>query len=315
MRAVLPVWPEFVPVREVKCDGALALVGFGISVPGACVTIPARQLGPQPLAEVWRSSLPVSSHRAGDIAYATNGEVLIGTITAAGAETDTITAAAYGHIVDTVRAAGYPTLLRVWNHVGRINEPEREMERYKRFSSGRHEALTSRGYQRHEFPAASAVGVAGAGLSIYFLASREPGVQVENPRQVAAYDYPPVHGPRSPSFARATVATWNDSAMIFVSGTASVVGHETRHIGDVGAQVEETIENMSMIVSEAASRIGKRASLQDLAIAKTYIRRAEDYDRIGEAVTAKLPAAQHLFLESDICRRDLLLEIEGVARI
>lgn len=313
MRAVLPIRPEIVPVEEVNRHDALAIVGFGSGVCGPCFTIPARQLGERPLAEVWRSSLPVSKSAIGDVAYSANGEVLIGTIATYGGDTDVITTRTYERIVDVVRGAGYPNLLRVWNHVGAINEEERELERYKRFSTGRHEALISRGYERHQFPAASAVGMRRDGVAVYFIASRVAGVQVENPRQVAAYDYPPVHGPKSPSFARATVAQWNGNAMIFVSGTASVVGHETRHHGNVVAQLDETLENMRVIVAEAASRIGRRASLDDLAIAKTYIRRADDYDSIAPRVETAMPSTQHLFVESDICRRDLLLEIEGVA--
>ncbi len=315
MRAVLPIWPEFVRPQILKRDDALAVVGFGTATTGACVTIAARQLGAEPLVEVWRSSLPIQHARSGELAYSTNGVVLVGTITAAGADTESVTARLYEQIVDTARAAGYPSLLRMWNHVGSINESEGELERYKRFSAGRHEALTRRGYERQQFPAASAVGMLRQGLSVYFIASRVAGMQVENPRQVAAYDYPPVHGPRSPSFARATVAQWNGSAMIFVSGTSSVVGHETLHHGDVEAQLDETIENMRVIVIEAAARIGRKASLDDLTIAKTYLRRASDYERIAPRVTAKLPSAQHLFVESDICRPDLLLEIEGVAKI
>jgi enamine deaminase RidA (YjgF/YER057c/UK114 family) len=152
-------------------------------------------------------------------------------------------------------------------------------------------------------------------VTVYFIASRTPAIQVENPRQVPAYEYPPVHGPRSPSFARATVAEWNDSAMIFISGTASVVGHETKHHGDLQGQIEETLRNLEAIVHCAASRIGRPASIDDLTIAKTYVRRPEDYDTIAGAMTAAMPRAQHLFLEADICRRDLLLEIEGVAAL
>lgn len=315
MRALIPVWPEFVRTDDVKRDGALAVVGFGDAPAGACVTIAARQLGSVPLAEVWRTSLPIEKSRIGDVSFAANGAVLIGTISAAAGETDLATARVYEQIVDAVRTAGYPNLLRIWNHVGSINECEGDLERYKRFSKGRHEALTRCGYERQHFPAASAVGTTRKGLAVYFVASRAPGVQVENPRQVAAYDYPPVHGPSSPSFARATVAQWNGSAMIFVSGTSSVVGHETRHHGNVEAQLDETLENMRMIVAEAAARIGRKASLDDLTIAKTYLRHAADYERIAPLVTSQLRSTQHLFVESDICRRDLLLEIEGVARI
>ena len=315
MRAVIPVWPEFVRTDQVERDDALAVVGFGDAPAGACVTIAARQLGSVPLAEVWRSALPIEKSRIGDVSFAANGAVLIGAIRAAAGETDVITARLYEQIIDAVRSAGYPHLLRAWNHVGSINESEGDLERYQRFSKGRHEALTRCGYQCQQFPAASAVGMSDQGLAVYFIASRVPGMQVENPRQVAAYDYPPVHGPRSPSFARATVAQWNGNAMIFVSGTSSVVGHETRHHGKVEAQLDETLENMSVIVAEAAARIGRKASLDDLTVAKTYLRRAADYETIAPRLTAQLAQTQHLFVESDICRRDLLLEIEGVARI
>jgi len=303
-----------VPRDQWKRDDALAIVGFGEAPDDACVTIAARQLGEIPLAEVWRTSSPVSKSRAGDIAFAANGSVLFGSVSANGGATDVITAQLYEHIVDTVRDAGYPHLLRVWNHVGAINECEGELERYKRFSAGRHEALAGRGFHRQQYPAASAVGMSGSGLAVYFIASKMAGTQVENPRQVAAYDYPPVHGPRSPSFARATVAQWNGNGMIFVSGTSSVVGHETRHHGDVRAQLQETLDNMRAIVAEAAGRVGRRASLDELSVAKTYIRRAHDYEVVAPLVCSALPVTQHLFVESDICRRDLLLEIEGVVR-
>ena len=312
---VIPIWPEFVRAGDVDSGDALAVVGFGDQPAGACVTIAARQLGTVPLAEVWRTSLPIEKSRIGDVSFAANGAVLVGTISARPGETDVETSRLYEQIVDAVRTAGYPNLLRIWNHVGWINENEGELERYKRFSKGRHEALTRCGYQRQQFPAASAVGMREQGVAVYFIASRRAGVQVENPRQVAAYDYPPVHGPRSPSFARATVAQWNGSAMIFVSGTSSVVGHETRHHGSVEAQLDETLENIRVIVAEAASRVGRKASLEDLTVAKTYLRRGSDYETIAPLLTAQLPSTQHLFVESDICRRDLLLEIEGVARI
>jgi len=175
--------------------------------------------------------------------------------------------------------------------------------------------IASLSLSTQQFPAASAVGMIRDGVTVYFIAAREPGVQVENPRQVAAYDYPPLHGPRSPSFSRATVARWNGGAMIFLAGTASVVGHETRHEGDVEAQCDETLRNIESIVGEAAALIGCSASLDSLTIAKAYIRRARDYEKIAPRVCAALPRTQILFMESDICRRNLLLEIEGVATV
>jgi chorismate lyase / 3-hydroxybenzoate synthase len=312
---MVPIRPELVPANSVSADDALGVISFGRSLAGASVTIPIRQLGPDPVAEIWRSSMPVERGVCDGIAYGSNGAVLFGSISGSGPETDATTQQLYRKIVETARRAGYPHLLRVWNHVGGINEDERELERYKRFSAGRHEALTGLGYAREQFPAACAVGMNTAGIIVYFIASRSAGLQVENPRQVAAYDYPPKYGPRSPSFSRATVVGWDGTPMIFVSGTSSVVGHRTCHVGDVQGQLDETLRNIEKIVCESASRAGGHGSLENLGIVKTYLRRASDYDLVAGRVKAALPRAQHLFLESDICRPDLLIEIEGVARL
>jgi chorismate lyase/3-hydroxybenzoate synthase len=311
---MLPTWPELIAVETLPADNVLGVVAFG-SGGHADLMVPVRQLGSAPLAEVWRSTLPIERSRSGGVALATNGEILFGTATAEPGDTECVTAKLYEEIVDAVRTAGYPHLLRAWNHVGSINEPEHEIERYKRFSAGRHEALTGRGYVREQFPAASAVGMNQSGVRVYFVASRNPGEQVENPRQVAAYDYPAVYGSRSPSFARATVTQWNGAGLVFVAGTASVVGHETRHAGDIEAQLEETLLNLETIIGEAASRIGRSGSLDNMSIAKTYIRNASDYELIAARLKVALPRTQLLFIESDICRRNLLVEIEGVAKI
>jgi chorismate lyase / 3-hydroxybenzoate synthase len=312
---MLPVWPELVSPGALAADDALAVVSFGVPLSGAAVAIPIRQLGAAPLFEVWRSSLPVTRARCGEVSFSSNGAALLGTVAAHGSDTESVTARLYEQIVQTARRAGYPHLLRVWNHVGAINECEGDLDHYRHFSVGRHEALTRLGYAREQFPAASAVGMSAEGVAIYFIASRVRAVQVENPRQVAAYEYPPLFGPRSPSFSRATVAQWDRETMIFISGTSSVVGHETRHAGDVEAQLDETLRNLEKIVCEAAARVGLRATLDNLRIVKTYMRRAADYDRLSSLLIASLPGAQHLFLESDICRRDLLVEVEGIVRI
>ncbi|HSP16049.1 MAG TPA: hypothetical protein VLV78_14990 [Thermoanaerobaculia bacterium] len=311
---MVPIHPELVSTKAASTDDTLAVVSFGVSLPEASATIPIRQLGPAPVAEVWRSPLPVTRGHCGGISFRSNSEVLVGTISGEGPETDVTTRHLYRQIVEAARRAGYPHLLRVWNHVGGINEDERALERYKRFSAGRHDALTHLGYAREQFPAACAVGMKSPGLIVYFIASRAAGEQVENPRQVAAYDYPPAYGPKSPSFSRATIVRWDGEPMIFLSGTSSVVGHKTCHAGDVEGQLDETLRNIERIVCESAARAGCRATLDNLGFVKTYIRRASDYDVVAARVTAALPRAQHLFLESDICRPDLLIEIEGVAR-
>jgi chorismate lyase / 3-hydroxybenzoate synthase len=261
------------------------VIAFGEPAPGA-LYVPSRQLGPEPLVEVWQ----------------TDG-LLFGGVTAEETRPlEELSRVHYADLITHVRAAGYPYFLRMWNFVGGINEIE-ERERYQLFCAGRHDAFVDAGYHHDvDLPSASAVGMPGRGVITYFLASREAGVQVENPRQVAAYDYPPQYGPKSPSFSRATV--WRDR--VFVSGTSSVVGHNTVHAGDVEAQLDETLRNIEVVLA----RTGR--TLDSVIAAKTYIRHASDYARVASRLADVFPV--NLCLEADICRKDLLLEIECVAR-
>lgn len=265
-------------------------VSFGQPVAGARVHVPLRQLGAEALVEIWPS----------------HPDVLFGSITAE--ETvplEELSRRVYAELIERVRREGFPYFIRMWNHVGDINEDEGDRERYKLFCAGRHDAFVDAGYHHDvDLPAASAVGMRGRGLVTYFLAAREPGEQIENPRQVAAYDYPPQYGRKSPSFSRATV--WNGT--VFVSGTSSVVGHATVHAGDVEKQLEETLRNLDIVIARAI----EGGSLENVVAAKTYIRHAEHYEQIARGLEGVF--ARNLFVEADICRADLLLEIEAVAR-
>lgn len=230
-----------------------------------------------------------------------NDDLLFGSIALEeGEPIERVVRRAYDAAIALVRERGYPHFLRIWNYVREINSVERGLERYQRFCVARHEAFAAAGYAlAGDLPAASAVGTQSGGLVMYFIAAREPGRPIENPRQVSAYRYPPQYGPKSPSFARATA--WRD--LVFVSGTSSVVGHETLHAGDVVAQLDETLRNLDVLVG-----------LANLRSAKTYLRRGDDYAIVAPRLTAALPQAALLFLEADICRADLLIEIEGIAR-
>jgi chorismate lyase/3-hydroxybenzoate synthase len=264
------------------------------------------------VGEVWESASPTTPIARRSVRGAHNGEVMFGFLSSPAAELESAARAMYDEVIQTAREGGYPHLVRLWNHLDGINREEDGMERYKRFCIGRAEAFAAHGYANGDLPAASGVGMTAPGLAIAFLASRTPASHVENPRQVSAYDYPACYAPRSPSFARATVAQWGAAAMIFVSGTSSVVGHETMHAGNVGAQLEETIRNLDEVIGAAAARAGKSARFADSATAKLYVRRSADADAVIAVVRAVAPETSILVVESDICRRDLLLEIEAI---
>lgn len=152
------------------------------------------------------------------------------------------------------------------------------------------------------------------GLCIYFLAAKTPGLTIENPRQVSAYNYPTQYGPRSPSFSRALVKRWGAATALFLSGTASITGHESRHVGALVAQVEESIENLKTLIHAAADSAGVNFELsQPCSILKAYLRHADDYSTVKDILNRRLGDENRvLYLHADLCRNELLFEIDGI---
>lgn len=221
----------------------------------------------------------------------------------------------YATLLRLIEGRDYPHLLRMWNILERINRDQDGLERYRHFCIGRHDAFARmRPDLAERYPAASAVGADSGGLCVYFIAARSPGTTVENPNQVSAFLYPAQYGPRSPSFSRALVKQWGASASLFLSGTASITGHETQHAGDLAAQAERTADNLETLVRAAEGQSGTRFRLGDPgSMLKAYVRRAEDYPLVRDLVTRRLGQdASVLYLRADICRDALLVEVDGV---
>jgi hypothetical protein len=282
------------------------------------VEVPNRVLGGPSRVEVWRGSGSIDRGRTDGIDWAQDGEALIGVVgrqLAGDVEGDSRTQ--FTTILALAEARQAPHLLRVWNYLPGINDDEDGVERYRLFNIGRARAFEERfgssEAERH-FAASSAVGSPGDSLITVFLASRSPCQYIENPRQVAAFRYPASYGPKSPSFSRGTVAAEIVGGAFFLAGTASIVGHETWHHGSLEAQIEETLRNIEAVILEARSRSGLAIPpLEGFDAVKVYLRHAADLDRARAVIERLKFASPVLYLEADICRSDLLVEIEGMA--
>jgi len=279
------------------------------------------QFGEPPLNEVWTSRLPVTYHQAEGIHYATTDEVLFGSLQmeeCPNMELDILTYNAYRRLLLRIRALGYPHLLRVWNYFPQINRESNGLERYRHFCVGRHQALAEdcADFPR-TLPAGTAIGTMSGPLSIHFLTARQPGIHIENPRQVSAYHYPPVYGPRSPSFARATLRQSASGSQLFISGTASVVGHVSAHIGNPYTQALETLHNVNTLIAHTEQLHGvRRGQWTGKSVFKVYIRDPEHFERIRDILKERLPSrVQILYLQGEMCRRELLVEIEAILEL
>jgi len=277
--------------------------------------VPNRVLGRRgPTLELWVADSPVARGAQGRFRFAETPTALFGAARFdLGGGTDAATHAAYGELFALLAAHGDAEIVRVWHYLPGINENERGLERYRAFNVGRARAFASRfgTAAPARYPASSAVGTTGSALLIAFAASREPVCHVENPRQVSAWRYPPRYGPVGPTFARGAVAPASWGHAFFLSGTASIVGHETRHPGALSSQIEETFENIGRTL-EAARGAGWPAH-DPRGPFKVYLRRAGDWPAARAALQGRLARGTPVVaLEADICRADLEIEIEAV---
>jgi chorismate lyase/3-hydroxybenzoate synthase len=255
--------------------------------------------------EVWTASTPTTCVRVGAVAGACSEALAFGTLIVPenkDVPLESAVESAYLSIFDFLDQTGFGEPIRFWNYLTAITADENGLERYRRFNIGRQRAFLARLAQPVP-PVASCVGGHEGVSVIYFLAARSVAVAIENPRQISAYAYPPVYGPTSPSFSRASL----HAESLFISGTASIVGHETRHRGDMRSQLTETMENLHTLIEVAgyADRCGTWAI-------KAYLRDPSCSKIVDEAITRLFGAqSQRLHLHGDLCRNDLLLEIEA----
>ncbi len=292
-----------------------------------CVRVPLHRIDAgDSICEVWQGNIDVTQGQQGDIQYRCDGEVLFGRITLpearfAGRADKTplqqATEAAYSQVFSLLDTLRYPHLFRFWNYMADINRHSDGLERYQQFTLGRQDAFLMHGRDvSGNVPAACALGTAEGPLTIAFLAGNVEPIGIENPRQISAYQYPQQYGPRSPTFSRASLVRLQQAEVLFVSGTASIVGHTTLHAGDAVAQARETMTNIEAIVA-AANRVASQPGF-DLASLnyRVYVRHAADMEMIrAELVRYVGSALKAVYIQADVCRQDLLLEIEATAEI
>jgi chorismate lyase / 3-hydroxybenzoate synthase len=271
---------------------------------------------------VWCANGPFVDGRLDELVYRHNDQILFGQLclqekdfpaSAAQSPLQIASHTAYSKIFEVLRLSDFPHLARCWNYLPHINAQSEGIERYRQFNIGRQDAFIAakRSWQVGA-PAASALGTTKGGIVVYFLASRAAPQAVENPRQVSAYAYPSQYGPRSPTFSRGSLLGLPDSDLLFISGTASIVGHESLHIGDVARQTEEILRNITMVVEQANSKLGIQAfSCQSLAL-KVFIRHPDDMQKVARILQGTLGSSLNaIYLQADVCRAELLVEIEA----
>lgn len=235
---------------------------------------------------------------------------------------------AYETIFSELESTTFAHPVRFWAFVPGIHDDlGAGLDRYMAYNTGRYAAFVANFGRPTSFdrtvPTASAVGVPGDRFELHCLAADEPGLPVENPRQVSAYHYSRRFGPLPPCFARATlVRAHTDRPMLLVGGTASITGEESRHDGALYAQAQETFCNLASLVASATGCAqpeetevpaieGLVAAFRELRV---YYTDPATQGALAGLVDATFSSQCRVeWMQASLCRRELLVEIEGLA--
>lgn len=304
------------------------LVGFHFGQPGArpdefaMVDTGLVPIGARHSYECWWHRGDVGFRRHGDVRIVEGNDLAVLILQRPAVASEPFHLCIYGAYRELLRAIGtieHRNLVKIWNYFPAINEGEGDTERYRQFSIGRAEAFEEIGLSESGIPAGTAVGCRDvAVVTIIAIVSRQKFHSAENPRQVSAYRYPRQYGPRSPKFSRGGVVRPDGQDLFVISGTASIVGHETKFPFAVPEQIEETIRNLeSMFATLSALPVASQdVALDPECVLRVYLRNAQDRPLVAKALSQRIGSGRNIaYLAADICRRELMVEVDAVRSV
>jgi enamine deaminase RidA (YjgF/YER057c/UK114 family) len=231
----------------------------------------------------------------------------------------------------TQAGSRFEQVVRTWYYLGGITGLEGGTQRYQELNRARADfygglrfgcSLPVPSIPQGIYPASTGIGMAGTGLvagCVSLETQRKDAflLPLENPLQTPAYAYHPKYSPQSPKFSRAKALVLGNYVTTWISGTASVVHSESRHAGDVEKQTEQTIDNIERLIArENFAFHGVRAAgagLGDMAKVRVYLKRPQDFVKCKIICERRFGHVPAIYALADICRPELLVEIEGVA--
>jgi chorismate lyase/3-hydroxybenzoate synthase len=305
------------------------LLGFDFGADARKTTHPATiNLRLQPLEqdqvlEYWWYAGQVNYSKFGSVRIAECDDYAVAIIEKPPTSADNFseqTREAYCRLLTAIHSTQHAKLVKVWNYFGGINVGNGDSEKYRQFSIGRAQAFEDMGIGNDNAPTGTAIGTQGnSGLVLIALASNRRFQAVENPRQVSAYKYPRMYGPSSPKFSRGGFVSLANHKLYLISGTASVVGHNSNFPYDASLQTVETKKNLLSLCEAITARSVEKIkfSLDGESVLRVYVKNPDDYPDIARELAdeAVLNHRNVIFLHGTICRKELMVEIDGVKAV
>ena len=212
-------------------------------------------------------------------------------------------------------------IYRQWNYIPGITVLSDGSQNYQEFNDARSIFYATADWS-NGYPAATGIGTSAGGVVVEICAIKGEqcaNLPIDNPLQIAAHNYSQqvldgkvieqLSERTTPKFERARLL----ADRVLISGTAAIKGERSNYSTDAVEQAAETMEIMDRLTSKENIPVENNGSRYDLL--RVYVKRESDIPAVRDYMQSHYPAAQKHYLVADVCRPELLIEIEGVAKV
>ena len=211
-------------------------------------------------------------------------------------------------------------IYRQWNYIQGITALNNGSQNYQEFNDARSKFYNNCNWQ-NGFPAATGIGADAGGVMVEINAAKYSDINkpIDNPLQIAAHNYSQdvLDGKAIEEFGHRTTPKFERARLlgktIYISGTAAIKGEHSIKDRNAAEQTAETMEIMDRLVSKDNIPVDNNGSHYDLL--RVYVKYRNDIEAVKNYMEIHYPSVPKHYLIADVCRPELLVEIEGVAHI
>lgn len=237
----------------------------------------------------------------------------------------------FGKLKDILSAHNFAVddIVRQWNYIGNVVSYRGSKQNYQEFNDARTNFYKT-GQWINGYPAATGIGTSGEGIIVGGIAFKKSGQSnsciypIDNPLQVAAHIYSKQvliddndeAMKSTPKFERAKLIETERGVCCFISGTAAIRGEESVATSSAREQTVMTIENIEHLISvENLTKHGCPPYDLKYIQLQVFIKNSEDFDDVKRIVEGRFPQVSATYTIADVCRSELLVEIEGILTV
>ena len=222
------------------------------------------------------------------------------------------------------------SIVRQWGYIGEITGKTDDEQNYQIYNNMR-SRFYSQVLWQDGYPAATGIGTKGRNLEISIFSVKSDKnceiFPIKNPRQIDAHKYSEDVivakncEKESPKFERAKVVACEEFIDIFISGTSAIIGQESVKETDIQSQTKATIDNILALISNENIKtqihqkyhagIDRLNLSENFSYLRIYLKDLNEADAVRVMCLEAFGSMPMIFLEADVCREELLIEIEG----